>query len=194
MTQGALQGASQALSSARSAVEEGMQGAGDQARRLAHDLRSAGSDALGQVRHSATGVGYQARDTFFDVLDREPLVIGAIGVAVGAAIGAFLPATEVERRNIGPAGEALKEKVDALADRGMAAAKEAAAELYETARDEADRQDLLPGDRPIADKLDAVVRAVGETAGGIVAGHAPEPSDAGSRTGSDDGERQSSRQ
>ena len=134
---------------------------------------TAGSDAIGGVRHSATGVGHQARDTFFDVLEREPLVIGAIGLAVGAAIGAFLPATEIEREHLGPTGEALKEKADALVDRGMAKAKEAAAEVYETARDEADRQGLLPGDKPVAGKVDAVVRAVGETVGGIAERNAP---------------------
>ncbi len=114
-------------------------------------------------------------------------MIGAIGLAVGAAIGAFLPATEAERQHLGPAGEALKQKADALVDRGIAKAKEAAAEVYETARDEADRQGLVPGDKPIAAKIDAVVRAVGETAGGIVERNAPEASssETGSETGSD---------
>ena len=72
--------------------------------------------------------------------------------------------------------EALKEKADALLDRGMAKAKEAAAEVYETARGEADRQGLVPSDTPVADKIGAVARAVGETAGEIVERHAPEPS------------------
>ena len=159
---GMAQGASDALGlrpDPRSG--RGSRAAGDRAHRLAGDLRSAGSDALGGVRASATGAGYQARDTFFDILDREPLVIGAIGLAVGAAIGAFLPATEAERQHLGPAGEALKQKADALVDRGIAKAKEAAAEVYETARDEADRQGLVPGDKPIAAKIDAVVRAAG---------------------------------
>ena len=154
---------------------------------MAHDLRDAGSDAIGGIRHSATGAGHQARDTFFDVLEREPLVIGAIGLAVGAAIGAFLPATEIEREHLGPTGEALKEKADALVDRGMAKAKEAAAEVYETARDEADRQGLLPGDTPVSEKVDAVVRAVGETVGGIAEQNAPgsASSEAGSGPGLD---------
>ena len=146
--------ASDALASAGTAVGEGLHEAGDRARRMAHDLRDAGSDAIGGVRHSAAGAGHQARDTFFDVLEREPLVIGAIGLAVGAAIGAFLPATAIEREHLGPTGEALKEKADALVDRGMAKAKEAVAEVYETARDAADRQGLLPGDTPVAEKVD----------------------------------------
>jgi len=175
---GMAQGASEAFSSARSAVGDGLEEAGDRAHRLAHDLRSAGSDALGGVRHSATDAGRQARDTFLDVLEREPLVIGAIGVAVGAALGAFLPATEAERRHLGPTGEALKEKAEALVDRGVVKAKEAAAEVYETAREEADRQGLLPGDTPVAGKIDAVVRAAGETAGEIAGRAAPKAASA----------------
>lgn len=178
----AVQGASDALASARTEVGEGLSEAGEQARRMAHDLRSAGHDAVGGIRHSASDVGGQARDTFLDVLEREPLVIGAIGLAVGAAIGAFLPATDIERQHLGPAGEALKEKADALVDRGMAKAKEAAAEVYETARNEADHQGLLPGEAPISEKIDAVVHAAGEAAGGIIERNAP---DAGPRAGTE---------
>lgn len=167
--------ASEAFASARSAIGDGWEEAGDRAGRLAHDLRAAGGDAFGEVRQSAAGVGHQARDTFLDILEREPLVIGAIGVAVGAALGAFLPATEIERRHLGPTGEALKEKADALVDRGVARAKEAAAEVYETARDEADRQGLLPGDTPVSEKIDAVVRAAGETVGETVGDLAGRP-------------------
>jgi hypothetical protein len=174
------EGAADALASARDAIGEGLHHAGDRTQRLAHDMRAAGHDAFGQVRHSAADMSHQAREGFLDILEREPLVIGAIGVAVGAAIGAFLPATEVERQHLGSAGAALKEKADTLVEQGMAKAKEAAAEVYETARDEADRQGLLPGDKPVSEKVDAVVRAVGETVGGIAERTAPGSSAPGS--------------
>lgn len=162
-----MAGASEALASARDAMGQGLHHAGDRTQRLAHDMRAAGQDAFGQARHAAADMSHQAREGFLDILEREPLVIGAIGVAVGAAIGAFLPATAVERQHLGSAGAALKEKANALVEQGMAKAKEAAAEVYETARDEADRQGLLPGDKPVSGKVEAVVRAVGETVGGI---------------------------
>ena len=152
--------------------------------RMAHDVRTAGSDALAGVRHGAADLGEQARRTFVDVLDREPLVIGALGLAVGAAIGALLPASELERQHLGATGEALKDKAGTILDRGMAAAKEAAAEVYESAREEADRQGLLPGDQPLADKIGAVVRTAGETAGSVAERHAgtSEPHDESGRT------------
>ena len=68
----------------------------------------------------------------------------------------------------------------------MAKAKEVAAEVYETARDEADSQGLLPGDKPVVQKIDAVVRAVGDTVGGIAERNVPgtSSSEAGSSMGS----------
>ena len=162
---GFVEGASDAIGSAKEAVGHGLHAAGDQASHLADGLKRAGSDALGTARQSAADLGQQTRRGFLDVLEREPLVIGAIGVAVGAAIGALLPATAAERQHLGAAGEAMKDQAAALVDRGVTMAKETAGEVYASARDEADRQGLLPGDTPIAEKIDAVVRAAGETAG-----------------------------
>lgn len=170
---------------ARSAGSDALGGIRD----AAGSLRAAGSEALDSLRdHAASAgaaardleaageerladLGHQARRTFADVLDREPLVIGAIGLAVGAAIGALLPASALERQHLGSTGEALRDKASTLLDRGVAAAKDAAGEVYETARDEADRQGLTPGDRPLAEKVDAVVRAAGATAGEIAGKH-----------------------
>lgn len=178
---GAVSNAAQSVGGAVSGAAEGVSGAVSSA---AHGV----SDAFEGVRQSASGLGQQARNGFFDLLEREPLVIGAIGVAVGAAIGALLPATEVEREHLAPAGEALKDKATALVDQGVTGAKEVAAEVYGSVREEADRQGLLPGDTPIAEKIDAVVRAAGETASSAVDRHLPAAgSDAGDG-GGDDGD------
>lgn len=162
--------AGHAASSVRSAGSDALDslrdGAGAAAR-AAHDARAAGEARLADLGHCAADLGHQARRGLADVLEREPLVIGALGLAVGAAIGALLPASALEREHLGDTGEALRDKAEALLDRGMSAAKEAAAEVYETARDEADRQGLVPGDRPIAEKVDAVVRAAGDAVGEI---------------------------
>lgn len=120
-----------------------------------------------QARYGATDLSGRARRTFLDVLEREPLVIGALGLAVGAAVGALIPASDLERQHLGSAGAAVKDKAESLLDRGVAMAQNAAAEVYGTARDEADRQGLLPGQRPIAEKIGEVVRAAGGKASDI---------------------------
>jgi hypothetical protein len=180
---GFAQGAADALASARDSMGDGVSTAGDALGRVAHDLRDAGKDRLRDVRQGASDLGQQARQSLMDVLDREPLVIGALGVAVGAAIGALLPATEFEKEQIGPSTEALREKADALLDRGVTAARDAASEIYKSARSEADRQGLAPGDETtVAAKVDAVVRAAGDAAGAIAERHVsgePKASEAG---------------
>lgn len=166
-TAGATGTAAEAPSSARRAVGESRDSASSSAAGSAQDLRAAVEDGLADIGHGAADLGHQAQRTLADVLEREPLVIGALGLAVGAAIGALLPASELERQHLGSTGEALRDEARALLDRGMDTAKEAAAEVYETARGEADRQGLVSGDRPLAGKIDAVVRAAGTAASEI---------------------------
>lgn len=170
----ALDGVRDAAGSLRAAGSDALDSLRDHAvsaGETARDLRAAGEERLAGLGHGAADLGQQARRTFADVLDREPLVIGAIGLAVGAAIGALLPASELERQHLGSTGEALRDRASTLLDQGVAAATEAAGEVYESVRDEADRQGLVPGDRPLSEKVDAVVRAAGATAGEIAEKH-----------------------
>jgi hypothetical protein len=155
---------SETVQSTTDRMSSAAQHAGERAQHAFERMRGAGSEAFGGAQHAAYDVGHQARRTFLDVLEREPLVIGALGVAVGAAIGALLPASELERQNLGPAGAALREKADEVVRAGMDTAKRAAGEIYETARDAADEQGLVPGDTPVADKVAAVIKATGEKA------------------------------
>lgn len=212
---GVVEGAADALASARQALGDRWEDAKESVGQVAQDLRSAGSDALGSLRqgaeatgrmgqdvraagqeklaglgHGAADLGHQARRTLADVLEREPLVIGALGLAVGAAIGALLPASEIERQHLGSTGEALRDKAGALLDRGVTAAKDAAAEVYETAKTEADRQGLTPGDQPLSEKVEAVVRAAGETASSIAERHVAAVDPEGETEGKTEGEPQ----
>jgi len=155
---------SETLQSTTDRMSSAAQQAGERAQHAFERVRGAGSQAFGGAQHAAYDMGYQARRTFLDVLDREPLVIGALGVAVGAAIGALLPASELERQNLGPTGAALREKADELVQAGMDTAKRAAGEIYATARDEADKQGLMPGDTPVVEKVASVIKATGEKA------------------------------
>ena len=54
----------------------------------------------------------QVQSTFSDLLERQPLVLGAIGLAVGAAIaGAF----DLENDSMGELGDNVKEDLNARA-------------------------------------------------------------------------------
>jgi len=61
------------------------------------------SSATDQVSRTAQSAARSATDT----LREQPLLIAALGVAAGAAVAALFPTTDVERRTLGPASEAL---------------------------------------------------------------------------------------
>lgn len=74
-------------------------------------------------------------------LKEQPLVLAGLGLAVGAALGAFLPATETEDRLIGDVGEELKERareaVDKVSETGGTVAERVGAAARETVIEEA---------------------------------------------------------
>ncbi|MPZ75597.1 MAG: DUF3618 domain-containing protein [Deltaproteobacteria bacterium] len=65
---------------------------------------------------------------FNSLLEDQPLILGALGIALGAAIGAALPATEQEDRLLGP-----------LRDRTMSTVKERGAESYNQVQESVSR-------------------------------------------------------
>jgi hypothetical protein len=47
------------------------------------------------------GMGAQARHAAEDMFEREPLVLAALGLTIGTAIGAMLPHTRIEDETLG---------------------------------------------------------------------------------------------
>jgi hypothetical protein len=66
------------------------------------------------------------REGFNSLLSEQPLLLGAMGIAVGAAIGAALPSTEQEDRLFG-----------STRDKALSEVKQRGAESYEQVRDKA---------------------------------------------------------
>ncbi|KQW67005.1 hypothetical protein ASE17_19705 [Phenylobacterium sp. Root77] len=138
---------------AASGLKEAVSGAAEHATQGLHDLgKQAGS------------AGRRAARSFEDVLQQEPLIVGALGLAVGVAIGAALPPTAVEDRAFGAARDKLAhaggEKLAAAAQ-GLRASGEAA---IEAVKSEADQQGLSGGDRSLVEKAEAVIRSGVEAA------------------------------
>lgn len=105
-----------------------------------HDL----SERAGQTGAYARQYGDRARQGFLYTLNEQPLVLGAIGLAVGAALGSILPRSEREDRLMGGASDRLKEQAEELSREEIAKAKAAARSAYDAAIDEADKQGLTP--------------------------------------------------
>jgi hypothetical protein len=118
--------------------------------------RSAG-DFAGRSR----GMGSQARHAAEDMFEREPLVLAALGLTLGTAIGAMLPHTRLEDEALGKYGGKLRDAGEDLYEKGMEEAKEVAAEAYDAVKEEADRQGLTgDGDTTVADRVGEVFKSV----------------------------------
>ncbi|WP_439596426.1 DUF3618 domain-containing protein [Falsiroseomonas sp.] len=150
---GAARSAADAAGSAYRSVAGAVGSAGETAGQAAHDLRGRGeraahaaADYAGQARHEAADYADRAYCTAGDyagaaqdrmgewveeaqhsmgsLLRDQPLVLGALGVALGAAVGAMLPRTEAEDRLMGETRDDLAQQAAEMAQQGYAAARD----------------------------------------------------------------------
>lgn len=85
----------------------------------ASDRLADGSERLGRNAHDLTNqareTGAQAKGQFEHMLREQPLVLAAIGLALGAAVGAALPSTRHEDRLLGKTSDRLTDQAKAKA-------------------------------------------------------------------------------
>ena len=138
----------------------------------ARDAASSARDAVGSARSRASsargslaGQGTRAREGFSRLQHEQPFLIGAIGIALGAALGGAMPTSRSEQSLAAQYGGRVRAAVDETA---TAAREEAASAVApETGRSEPERE-----------------QGPGETETGQTT-HAPEPGAASeSRSGS----------
>jgi ElaB/YqjD/DUF883 family membrane-anchored ribosome-binding protein len=112
--------------------------AGETAQQLRDRLQRAVEGSRHRMRRGSARMGRGVQRAYAgagNVLEEQPLVAAALGVSVGALLGACLPRTEWEDETIGPRrDEALREAKN-QASRGLHEADHRAAEAYERGRD-----------------------------------------------------------
>ncbi|KQT43060.1 hypothetical protein ASG43_16175 [Aureimonas sp. Leaf454] len=180
----AASGVRDGVSSGASSASSGLASASERVRGSASSLgstaRSYGSDAadaawraeraaMDQARRvgsQAQRYGRQARRTFLDTLQDEPLVVGAVALAIGAAIGASLPSTRIEDEYLGDARDRLRDQAVDYGKGAVESAKHVAEETYRAASEEADARGLKPSNESetIVEKVSGVVRTAADTA------------------------------
>jgi hypothetical protein len=128
---GAMRNAAGAWSDAASqTASQGMQ--------VAKSAYDAAGDMIGPSDHSMSGqrpaafTGFQ--QTLAEMFDKQPLLLGAVGIAVGAGIAASLPASNVENRLMGDTAHSLKDKAQELWDETTRRAESMAAKGLEEAK------------------------------------------------------------
>ncbi len=83
----------------------------DQAQRLVHE----GQDAAQHLKQDATRLAADTKQTVSKLLEEQPILVAAIGTALGAIFGAALPVSQAERNVLGKVGaEAIDKGRDVL--------------------------------------------------------------------------------
>ena len=145
-------------------VSDKLHGVGDKASDLvsgARDQLSGATASASEMGHAAADkaiqYGRQTRQGLAQLIEREPLLLGAAGLLVGAAIGAALPSTDLEDRTIGPMRDKVLDKGKDLAQTGMQQASEVAQTAYSTVKSEL--HDSSGGDAPAAERVEGALHA-----------------------------------
>lgn len=133
---------------------------------LARDTAASGYDALrgqtatGDVARSPAALPSAIGSQMHSALERQPLLLGALGLAIGVGIASTFAPTETENRFMGEVGHTVKDGVQAA----ISDATDAARQTMDDMKTEADRQGLTPSKivdqaKDVGDKLKVVAGA-----------------------------------
>ncbi|MFD2238874.1 DUF3618 domain-containing protein [Aureimonas populi] len=157
---------SDAAQSAGSAISDAAGSASETVTHAMHDARDAAYGAGEAVYRGgasagrrAAGYGRKARRSFLDTLQEEPLIVGAVALAIGAAVGAALPATRREDALFGEARDRLRDDAVDYGRDALSKAEHVASEAYKAGSEEAERKGLKPQGEgeTLAEKASSVV-------------------------------------
>ncbi len=85
-------------------------------------------DRVGGASQGAREQARRAKDEFSTLMEEQPLLMGAIGVALGATIAALVPATRREKSVLGRASDTVTGKATELASEGYENLRESASQ------------------------------------------------------------------
>ena len=126
------------------------------ASRAADTLSNAATSAAQAVQETGTKWGGTVQQNIGQLLERQPLLLGAVGIAIGAGIAASMPTTEAENKVMGAASDSVRE---AVSDKTAQVKK-----MADAAVREAKAQGLTP------EAAGESLRAIGDTVGAVVRG------------------------
>ena len=89
---------------------------------------------LGKTAETAQMEATRVREGFNSILEEQPLILGALGIALGAAVGAALPKTEQEDRLLGQTSDATISRVKEAGSESFNQVKETMTSVGESAK------------------------------------------------------------
>jgi hypothetical protein len=93
------------------------------------NLASKSTDALSDLGSKAKNSASAVSTRFADMMQTNPLAVGAIAIAAGTAVGLMLPSTQLETEYIGETGERLVDRVEDVARDALGKVQDAARQM-----------------------------------------------------------------
>ena len=160
------EGVSETVEGLRDRASDISQSAGARLHQAGDTIRGAGGAVrhrAGAARRSAAGTGRELRHGLDSLIEDQPLVAGAIAMALGAAVGGALPRSRVEDRMFGERSDRAMETVRTLAKDQGAKVQAAASAVVDEALNIADEASAelgakLPAGEEIVDAAESKVR------------------------------------
>lgn len=109
---------------------------------MATSTRERVGDTADRLRHQTRQQGGRTKETFNYLRDEQPLVLGALGLALGAALGAGLPPTQREDEFLGETRDQVVHHAQELGEEQLDKARQAANAASAAAREQANREGL----------------------------------------------------
>jgi hypothetical protein len=116
------------LAGSKDAVKDRVSKSADTIRESVDKTTDRVKETVKRTTNAAQVQAERAREGFTTLLEEQPLILGALGIALGAAIGAALPSTDQEDRLLGE-----------MRDKTMEKAKQLGGEAYEKGRQAAEQ-------------------------------------------------------
>lgn len=153
-------GGMQSYGREQSGIREGVRETVEGVRETVNEVKSNIQETAGEVREQVQHVkeqaqqrvdklseqaqyqAYRAKQSFRQMMDENPLAVGAAALAIGATIGLLIPATQRENQLMGEARDRLVEKAQTAAKQTMETVGEA---VKEDIRDISEATKSAPG-------------------------------------------------
>jgi ElaB/YqjD/DUF883 family membrane-anchored ribosome-binding protein len=108
--------------------------------RRAGDAMSHAGERAHQVREAARRGSQRAKEQYEHLLHEQPLLLGGLGLALGAAIGAMVPRTEVEDQAMGEYSDRMKREASEEARKISREAKASAERVAGAAQEQLSKE------------------------------------------------------
>jgi len=151
----------------RDAVSTAAASAEDTATRAYQAVKDTAVDPISSVTSSVSGTDGLAgnlQQNLAQTFERQPLLLGAIGIAIGAGMAAAMPRTQIEADMVGETADRVKAQVAEIASTTAEKVTETAERTLEAVQQEAAAQGLTPqaareGAALVGEKLKTVAKA-----------------------------------